>query len=147
MPPFEPGLFITDLSETHSLLFNKFPICNEHTVVITKEMERQDAPMTERDFEAILISLQSLDAFAYFNRGFLSGMSLLHKHFQLIPFSAMGDKCTRLPVEAAFFNSGTSFNGVTKFEGFSGIEHCVKVFADDVNDSLEMPRDVRSLNE
>ena len=40
MPPFEPGLFIQELSPTHNLLFNKFCICREHVLVVTKEMER-----------------------------------------------------------------------------------------------------------
>ena len=103
--------------------------------------------MNQRDFEAILISMQSLDAFAFFNRGYLSGMSLLHKHFQLIPFSAMQVNCTRLPVETALFNSATTFKEVTKFEAFSGIKHCVKVFEDGEMDGLEMPREMRSLSE
>ena len=50
MPPFEPGLFITELSDTHNLLFNKFCICKEHTLVTTKKMERQDSPLTNADF-------------------------------------------------------------------------------------------------
>ena len=40
VPPFEPGLFIDELSLTHNLLFNKFCICREHVLVVTKEMER-----------------------------------------------------------------------------------------------------------
>lgn len=81
LPPFEEGLFIADLSKTHCLLFNKFCICKEHTLVVTKEMERQDAPLTEEDFTAIIYAMQSLEAFVFFNRGTLSGMSILHKHF------------------------------------------------------------------
>ena len=40
MPPFEPGLFITEISSTHNLLFNKFMICKMHSLVTTKDMER-----------------------------------------------------------------------------------------------------------
>ena len=32
MPPFEEGLFITELTETHRLIFNKFPVCKEHAL-------------------------------------------------------------------------------------------------------------------
>jgi ATP adenylyltransferase len=35
LPPFEEGLFINELSETHSLLFNKFQVCKEHVLVVT----------------------------------------------------------------------------------------------------------------
>lgn len=50
MPPFEPGLYIGELSATHRLLFNKFCICKEHGLLVTESMERQDAPLTENDF-------------------------------------------------------------------------------------------------
>ena len=89
MPPFEPGLFISELSDTHNLLFNKFMICKMHTLVTTKEMERQDAPLTLNDFRAMLLAMHSQEAFVFFNRGFLSGMSILHKHFQVIPYASM----------------------------------------------------------
>lgn len=26
MPPFDPGVFISDLGDTHRLIFNKFPV-------------------------------------------------------------------------------------------------------------------------
>jgi len=37
VPPFETGLFINHLNDSHSLLFNKFCICNEHVLVVTKD--------------------------------------------------------------------------------------------------------------
>jgi len=57
LPPFEPGIFISELSQSHRLLFNKFCICKEHTIVVTKEMERQDAPLTKQDFAAMLLAM------------------------------------------------------------------------------------------
>ena len=39
MPPFEEGLFIDELTTTHSLVFNKFSVCDNHVIVITKEFE------------------------------------------------------------------------------------------------------------
>lgn len=81
MPPFEPGLFITELSRTHNLLFNKFMICKMHVLVTTSSMERQDDPLTVEDFYAMLLTMQSLNTFVFFNRGYLSGMSIIHKHF------------------------------------------------------------------
>ena len=44
-PPFEDGLYIGELTETHRLLFNKFSIANEHVLVITKENEDQKDPL------------------------------------------------------------------------------------------------------
>lgn len=40
MEPFEPGLCINELSDSHRLLFNKFCICKEHSLIVTKSMER-----------------------------------------------------------------------------------------------------------
>ena len=81
MPPIEEKLFVAELSQTHNLLFNKFCICKEHCLVTTKVMERQDSAVTLEDLNSILLVCQSLDAFVFFNRGYLSGMSILHKHF------------------------------------------------------------------
>ena len=39
MPPFEEGLFLFDLTKTHRVVFNKFCVCDEHMVLITKEFE------------------------------------------------------------------------------------------------------------
>ena len=49
MPPFEPGLFVSDLSTTHRLLFNKFMICKQHSLVVSKEFERQDVKLKRED--------------------------------------------------------------------------------------------------
>ena len=40
MPPFQPGLYLSELTDTHRLLFNKFCIVKEHSLVVTKEFER-----------------------------------------------------------------------------------------------------------
>ena len=45
IPPFEHGLFIQEISDTHSLVFNKFSVCPEHVICITKEFVRQDVPL------------------------------------------------------------------------------------------------------
>jgi ATP adenylyltransferase/5',5'''-P-1,P-4-tetraphosphate phosphorylase II len=39
MPPFEEGLFISDLSESHSLVFNKFCVCENHVIAFPKAFE------------------------------------------------------------------------------------------------------------
>lgn len=36
-PPFENGAFIDELTDSHSLVFNKFSVCERHVIVITKE--------------------------------------------------------------------------------------------------------------
>ena len=81
LPPFEPDLFITDLSYTHNLIFNKFCICPEHCLVTTKKQDSQDSPLTEADWFSMTLTMLSLKAMVFFNRGQLSGFSVPHKHF------------------------------------------------------------------
>jgi len=35
--PFEEGLFIDEITDTHSLVFNKFSVCDDHVIVITTD--------------------------------------------------------------------------------------------------------------
>lgn len=99
LPPFEEGLFISELSPTHTLLFNKFQVCKEHVLVVTTKFERQDSPLDRNDIEAVVKTMLSLDAFMYFNQGPNSGASQPHKHMQLIPFASLSGGA--LPVEQA----------------------------------------------
>lgn len=87
--PFENGAFIDELTDTHSLIFNKFSVCDRHVIVITKEFLRQIDPLDIEDFKASIISMCSLNAFMFFNSGFNSGASLMHKHMQVIPYESM----------------------------------------------------------
>lgn len=41
MPPFQQGLHITELGNTHRLLFNKFSIYKNHVLIVTTEFEPQ----------------------------------------------------------------------------------------------------------
>lgn len=80
MPPFEPGAFIDELTATHSLIFNKFSVSDHHVIVITKDFEKQIDPLNFEDFKASAITMVSMNAFMFFNSGFNSGASILHKH-------------------------------------------------------------------
>ena len=39
LPPFEEGQFITDLLHRHRLIYNKYCVCDNHVLVITKDFE------------------------------------------------------------------------------------------------------------
>lgn len=97
MPPFEEGQFIEELSDSHSLIFNKFSVAHEHVIVITNEFEEQTGPLSVDDFKAALITCRALDAFMFFNCGFKSGASIPHRHLQVIPYASMFQSV--LPVE------------------------------------------------
>ena len=80
MAPFPQGAFIDEITDTHSLIFNKFSVCDRHVIVITKEFEKQIDPLDIDDFKASAIVMGSMNAFMFFNSGFNSGASIMHKH-------------------------------------------------------------------
>ena len=51
------------------------------------------------DFKAVAITMVSLNAFMFFNSGYNSGASIMHKHMQVIPYQSMGSAGGLVPVE------------------------------------------------
>ena len=86
LPPYESGIFITDLSDTHVLLFNKFCVIKNHVLVVTRRFQEQISPLNASDFEVSFKVLNALDGFAFYNSGPNSGASQPHKHIQIMPF-------------------------------------------------------------
>ena len=53
MPPFEDELVVDrNFTKKHRLILNKFPIANQHVLVITKDFEKQNSPLDFEDIEA-----------------------------------------------------------------------------------------------
>jgi len=86
LPPFEPGIFITNLSDTHNLLFNKFCVVKNHCLVVTRKFENQTNPLNRSDFAAAFKVMRALEGFCFYNSGPQSGASQAHKHFQVMPY-------------------------------------------------------------
>jgi len=74
------------VTDSHHLIFNKFSVCNQHVIIITKDFEKQIDPLNIEDFKATAMVMQSMNAFMFFNSGFNSGASIMHKHMQVIPY-------------------------------------------------------------
>ncbi|WP_026079620.1 ATP adenylyltransferase family protein [Spirulina subsalsa] len=84
--PHDPDLFVTDLSETHFCLLNKFNVVDHHLLIITKAFEEQENWLNLQDFIALAHCLAEFDGLGFYNGGKLAGASQPHKHLQLIPF-------------------------------------------------------------
>ncbi|SGY35163.1 BQ5605_C002g01734 [Microbotryum silenes-dioicae] len=73
------------------LLLNKFCIVPRHFLLVTKEFEKQERPLTPLQLLATYSVLKSLGTrekhLAFYNCGPLSGASQPHKHVQFIPLS------------------------------------------------------------
>jgi sulfate adenylyltransferase (ADP) / ATP adenylyltransferase len=95
--PYDPDLFVADLSQTHVALLNKFNVVDHHLVIVTRSFESQEALLTLEDCAALLICLAEIDGLGFYNAGPAAGASQRHKHLQLIPLSALPE--ARLPIE------------------------------------------------
>ena len=56
--PYEEDLWVQHLSESHTLLLNKFNIVPHHCLVVTRRFEAQEEPLDEADFAATWMALQ-----------------------------------------------------------------------------------------
>lgn len=84
-PPYEPDLYVGDLSNTHAALLNKFNVLDDHLLLVTRDWADQTEMLDRADFEALLLGLAGMDGLAFYNGGTEAGASLPHKHLQLMP--------------------------------------------------------------
>lgn len=96
--PYDPRLFVADAGDRHLWLLNKFPVIDQHLLLITRQYEPQTQWLTLADFEAIAVGLQAIDGFAFFNGGPIAGASQPHKHLQLVPLPLDRGCCQPLPL-------------------------------------------------
>jgi ATP adenylyltransferase len=97
--PHDPDLFVTDVSDTHIALLNKFNVIDHHLLIVTRRFVPQEALLDLDDFEAWLACLSQIDGLGFYNGGAAAGASQPHKHLQLVPLP-LGDANTPLPIEA-----------------------------------------------
>jgi ATP adenylyltransferase len=95
--PYDPDLFVADISPTHVALLNKFNVVEHHLLIVTRSFEEQETLLTKEDCAALLIGLAEIDGLAFYNAGTIAGASQRHRHLQLIPLPASIEP--RLPIE------------------------------------------------
>lgn len=84
LPP-EKELFVSDVSETHIAILNKFNVVEHHILIITRAFEEQDTLMTLRDFEALWLCMAEFNGLGFYNGGREAGASQRHRHIQMVP--------------------------------------------------------------
>jgi sulfate adenylyltransferase (ADP) / ATP adenylyltransferase len=97
--PFDPDLFVADLSTTHVALLNKFNIIPHHMLVVTRSFMPQEALLDARDIAALSACLAQLDGLVFYNGGAAAGASQPHKHLQVVPLP-LGTGSTPAPIDA-----------------------------------------------
>lgn len=98
--PYDPNLFVADITDSHLCLLNKFNVVDLHLLIVTRTFVEQDTLLTQSDFEALWLCLAELDGLVFYNGGPGAGASQRHKHLQLIPFP-LGPDGMQLPIEQA----------------------------------------------
>ena len=83
--PYEQDLFVSEISDTHVCILNKFNVVDYHLLMITRDFEEQESLLTLTDFAAMWACLAGMDGLAFYNSGKLAGASQRHKHLQLVP--------------------------------------------------------------
>lgn len=84
--PYDPDLWVADLSPTHVCLLNKFNVIDHHLLVVTRAFEDQTAPLTLADFQALWQCMSEIRGLGFYNAGEVAGASQRHKHLQLAPY-------------------------------------------------------------
>ena len=112
--PYDPALFVADLSPTHVALLNKFTVVDHHLLMVTRAFEEQTDLLTLEDCEALRLCLAEIDGLAFYNAGPAAGASQRHKHLQLIPLSVFPDR--RVPM-APLLAPAQSGHGPSRLPG------------------------------
>lgn len=96
--PYDPDLFVADLSPTHLCLLNRFKVVDHHLLAVTRAFEEQESLLGREDFEALWRLLAEIDGLGFYNSGPDAGASQRHKHLQVVPVP-VGAGPGRTPVD------------------------------------------------
>ncbi len=83
--PYEPAMFVGDVTGTHICLLNKYNVIDHHLLIVTRNFEPQEAPLTGADFLALWVCMAEFDGLVFYNSGRSAGASQTHRHLQIVP--------------------------------------------------------------
>lgn len=83
--PYDQNLYVTDVSDTHVCLLNKFNVVEHHFLIVTRGFESQLDWLTLADFKALCRCLDEVPGLFFYNGGEAAGASQPHKHLQIVP--------------------------------------------------------------
>ena len=83
--PYDPALYVSDVSDNHVCLLNKFNVIENHVLIVTRDFEHQENLLNQADFAAWLRCLSEFNSLGFYNGGEAAGASQTHKHLQLVP--------------------------------------------------------------
>ncbi len=99
--PYDPMLFVAHVSQTHSILLNKFPVLDHHLLIVTRAFEHQEKLLDAADFAALAACMAEFETLGFYNGGREAGASQEHKHLQVVPLPLASGQA-ELPLEPLF---------------------------------------------
>jgi len=109
--PYEPPLYVADASDTHVCILNKYNVVDLHLLIVTRQFEHQESPITVADFQALWRCLNEYDSLGFYNSGAASGASQTHKHLQIVPLPlATNGSVLATPIEPLLLESRAKCN-------------------------------------
>lgn len=109
--PYEEDLFVTNISDSHLCLLNKYNVIDGHILIVTRQFEEQENLLNLADFQAMWACLAEIDGLVFYNSGKIAGASQRQKHLQLVPLP-LAPEGESIPIEGAI--------AAAKFEGDVG---------------------------
>ncbi|OGA44426.1 MAG: phosphorylase [Betaproteobacteria bacterium RIFCSPLOWO2_12_FULL_62_58] len=97
--PYEPDLFVAEVSATHVALLNKFNVIDPHLLVVTRRFVHQESLLDRDDLAALLACMAGREALGFYNGGVTAGASQPHKHLQMVPLP-LGEGGALTPIDA-----------------------------------------------
>lgn len=107
--PYEKDLFVSDISETHLCLLNKYNVVDHHLLIVTRDFEEQENLINHADLTALCACLQKVDGLGFYNSRKDAGASVRHKHLQLVPGS-LAPNLEQIPITPALKTANFSGN-------------------------------------
>lgn len=89
LPP-DPQLIVAALGEHHWVVLNKFPVIDDHLLLVTRTYEAQTAPLGVADWAALAAVVGAHGGLGFYNGGADAGASQPHRHLQWVPDSEFG---------------------------------------------------------
>jgi len=96
--PYDAELFVTDISDDHVVLLNKFNVVEHHLLIVTRCFQAQESLLTVPDFAALLACMAEFPSLGFYNGGAAAGASQGHKHLHLVPLPLARDGPS-MPIE------------------------------------------------
>ena len=67
--PYEQALYVADASTTHACILNKYKVVDLHLLIVKREFEHQESPLTLGDFQALWRCLGEYDCVGFLQLG------------------------------------------------------------------------------